>query len=103
MTEFFDTAFVIIDEHARPIVIIPQDLPDGDAFITIVPGGIDIGVGNDTYGKIRDMDDTQLALFALHPKIGMATYKGDENEPMPDTIAYVANVTDTRFKEGLTS
>lgn len=97
MTTHFESAFVVIDEQARPIVIIPEDLPEGEAFLKIVNDGIDIGVGNDVHGKIRGMDDAQLAMLGLFDEVGMATFKGKDGEEMPDTIAYIASVTDTRF------
>ena len=93
----FDTALVIIDELARPILIIPEDLPKGKPFLKIVDGGIDIGVGKKTYGQIRDMDDASLAMLSLHDAVGMATFKGENKEEMPDTVQYVATVKETRF------
>ncbi|HEY8964533.1 MAG TPA: hypothetical protein VIN59_08755 [Alphaproteobacteria bacterium] len=97
MTKCFDTAFVVLDEEAKPIIIIPEDLPEGEAFLKIVNGGIDIGVGELVRGQIRGMDDAQLAMLGLQDSIGMATFKGQVGEEMPNEIAYVATVTDTRF------
>ena len=97
MTAVFDTAFVVMDEQARPVIIIPEDLPEGDAFLKIVTGGIDIGVGENIHGAIRGMEDDALAVLGMHNSVGMATYKGQSGEHMPDKIAYVATVTDTRF------
>lgn len=94
----FDTALILIDDLARPVLIIPEDLPKGDAFLNIVAGGFDVGVGGKTFGKIRDMQDESLALLSLQEKIGMATYKGEKaTDELPETIQYVAQVTDTRF------
>lgn len=95
--DMFETAFVIIDDLARPILIIPEELPKGKAFLNIVDGGIDIGVGKKTCGQIRNMDDASLAMLGLQDKVGMATFKGEEGEEMPDTIQYVADVHETRF------
>jgi len=92
----FDTAFVMVDELARPILIIPEALPEGKTFLNIVNGGIDIGVGTKILGQIRDMDDAELAMLGLHDAVGMATFKGQPNEEMPDTVQYVADVKDTR-------
>ncbi len=93
----FDTAMVIIDELARPVLIIPEDLPQGKAFLNIVKGGIDIGVDKTVCGQIRDMDDASLALIGLQEAVGLSTFKGAENEEMPDTIQYVADVREMRF------
>lgn len=94
----FDTALVMIDEMARPILIIPENLPKGETFLNIVEGGLDIGVDKKIYGQIRDMDDAALAMVGLHDEVGMATFKGESaDDVMPDTIQYVAKVTDTRF------
>ena len=93
----FETAFVLVDEQARPIIIIPEDLPDGDTFLNIVNGGIDIGVGESVLGSIRNIDDASLAMLGLQTEVGMATYKGADGEQMPDSIQYVAVVKDTRF------
>lgn len=94
----FDTAFVVIDELARPILIIPEDLPEGETFLNIVAGGIDIGVDEKVYGQIRDMEDESLALLGLHEQVGMATFKGQSGaDQLPEEIEYVATVTDTRF------
>lgn len=93
----FDQALVIIDEMARPVLIIPEDLPKGKPFLKIVEGGIDIGVGETTLGQIREMDDASLALIGLQDAVGLATFKGKEGEVMPDKIQYVADVTETRF------
>jgi|GEM_PF-2317636 len=95
--DIFDTAFVLVDEQARPIIIIPAELPDGDTFLNIVNGGIDIGVGSNVYGSVRNIDDASLAMLGLQDQVGMATYKGAEGEEMPDEIQYVAKVNDTRF------
>ncbi|NBX66271.1 MAG: hypothetical protein EBQ96_04670 [Proteobacteria bacterium] len=93
----FDSALVIIDEMARPVLIIPEELPKGKAFLKIVEGGIDIGVNETTLGQIRDMDTASLALIGLQEAVGMATFKGAEGEEMPGKIQYVADVTETRF------
>ncbi len=94
----FDTAFIVIDEQARPVLIIPEALPAGEAFLNIVENGINIGVGEKVYGEIRDMEDTSLALLGLQDTVGMATFEGNtENDPLPEEIQYVATVTDTRF------
>lgn len=93
----FDTAFVMIDEQARPVLIIPDDLPKGEAFLHIVDGGIDIGVDTKTCGQIRGMDDEALALLGLQDAVGLSTFRGDEGETMPDTIQYVAKVREMRF------
>lgn len=93
----FNTAFVLVDEMARPILIIPENLPVGDTFLNIVDGGIDIGVGEKVLGQIRDMEDASLAMLGLQEEIGMATFLGkSEKEELPETIQYVARVTDTR-------
>jgi len=93
----FDTALVMVDENARPILIIPENLPEGHTFLNIVDGGIDIGVDKKVYGRIRDLEDYLLAMLGLQDKIGMATFKGEDPAAMPDAIQYVAEVTDTRF------
>ena len=93
----FDQALVIIDEMARPVLIIPEELPKGKPFLKIVDGGIDIGVDETTLGQIREMDDASLALIGLQDAVGMATFKGEAGEEMPDKIQYVADVTETRF------
>lgn len=94
----FDTVIVLLDDLARPVLLIPEDLPEGDAYVDIVPKGIDIRVGEKIYGRIRDIDDTSLALFGLQDEIGMSTYKdGKETDSLPETIEYVAAVRDTRF------
>ena len=93
----FDTAFVLVDEMARPILIIPEDLPHGKTFLKIVEGGIDIGVDKAICGQIRNMDDATLALLGLQQSVGLATFTGQEDgQQMPDRIQYVADVTDTR-------
>lgn len=96
-TAMFDTAFVMIDEMARPILIIPEDLPEGKTFLKIVAGGIDIGVDKEVYGQIRTMEDASLAMIGLHDTVGMATFSGKEGADLPEKIQYVAKVTDTRF------
>ncbi len=94
----FDTVIVLIDDLAKPVLLIPEDLPQGDAFVDIVPQGIDILVGDKVFGRVRDIDDTSLALLGLQEEIGMSTYKGEkETDDLPDTIQYVAAVRDTRF------
>lgn len=93
----FEAAFVLIDEMSRPIIIIPEDLPDGEPFLNIVEGGIDIGVDKKVYGQIRDMEDVSLAMLGLHDHIGMATFKGEVKETAPEKIQYVATVNDLRF------
>ncbi|MCB1538933.1 MAG: hypothetical protein KDJ49_08210 [Alphaproteobacteria bacterium] len=93
----FDSALLVIDEQARPVLIIPQELPEGNTFVNIVEGGIDIGVGNKVYGAVREMHDTSLALLGLQDELGLATFRGETpDEQMPDEIQYVATVTDTR-------
>lgn len=93
----FDTALVLVDELARPILVIPEELPEGETFLNIVDGGIDIGVGRTVFGRIREMEEESLAMLGLHDAVGMATFKGQEAEEMPDKVQYVAKVTDTRF------
>ncbi len=94
----FDTVIVLLDDQARPVLLIPEDLPAGDTYVDIVSQGIDIRVGEAIQGSIRDIDDTSLAMLGLQDKIGMATYKGTkETDTLPDTIQYVASVRDTRF------
>jgi hypothetical protein len=94
----FDTALVLVDENARPVLLIPENLPEGKTFLNIVDGGIDIGVGEKIFGQVRRMDDTSLAMLGLHEQIGMATFTGEDPDALPETIEYVAQVTDTRFK-----
>ncbi|MBU6235471.1 MAG: hypothetical protein KGQ41_06470 [Alphaproteobacteria bacterium] len=94
--KLFETALVILDEHARPILIIPDELPDGETFLNIVEGGIDIGVGKTLCGKIRKMDEATLTMLGLQDEVGMVTFKGHEGEEMPDTVQYVAKVYEKR-------
>lgn len=95
----FDKALVVIGEDARPILFIPENLPAGKTFLHIVDGGIDIGVGKKVYGQIRDIEDVALTMLGMQNEIGMATYQGkDPDEDLPEKIEYVAEVTDTRFK-----
>jgi hypothetical protein len=94
----FDTVFVVMDNLARPVLLLPEDLPQGNAFLNIVEGGIDIGVGEKVLGQIRDMDEESLMMLGLQAKIGMATLKGKKNQPLPEKIQYVADVHDTRFE-----
>lgn len=93
----FDTALVIIDKKARPILIIPEELPKGKPFLKIVNGGVDIGVDDKILGKVRNIDEASLALLGLQDAVGMSTFKGNEGEEMPDKIQYVADVTETRL------
>lgn len=96
--KMFDKALVLVDDEARPILIIPESLPEGKTFLNIVDGGFDIVVGKKTCGEIRGMEDTALVMLGLQEEIGMSTYTGeDPDAEMPETIEYVAQVTDTRF------
>jgi len=92
----FDTAYVLVDDNARPVLIIPEYLPEGATYLNIVEGGIDIGVNDNVLGRIRDMDDASLMILGLQDEVGMSTFEGKEGEDMPDTIQYVATVRDTR-------
>lgn len=91
----FDTAYVVIDDLARPVLILPETLPDGEAFLTILDGAIEIGVANTIHGKIDNLEDEVLNLLGLHNTVGMATFDMT-HKTMPDDIQYVANVTDKR-------
>lgn len=96
----FDKALVVVGEDTRPILFIPENLPEGKTFLKIVDGGIDIGVDKKVYGQIRDMEDIALTMLGLQDEIGMSTYTGnDPDAGLPETIEYVAQVTDTRFKK----
>lgn len=93
----FDTALVVMDDQARPVLVIPEALPAGDAFVRIVAGGIDIGVAGAVCGEIREMDDATLAMLGMQDRVGMAVFKGEDGETMPEKIQYVARVDETRF------
>jgi hypothetical protein len=93
----FDTAFVMIDAQAKPFLIVPEPLPEGAAFIRIIEGGIDIGVGTTVYGAIRTMEDSTLALLGMQDSIAMASFEGRDGEAMPHQAQYIARVHDTRF------
>lgn len=93
----FETAFVIMDGYARPILIIPEDLPEGNAVLSIVDGGFDIKVGKKLCGKIRKVDEASLTMLGMQDAVGMATFKAEDGEEMPDKIQYVAEVRETRF------
>lgn len=90
----FDTAYVLVSASGQPVLILPETLPQGDTFLDIVAGGIDIGVDGEVIGRIREMEDTTLAMIGLQEEIGMATAHNDQ---LPDAIEYVARVSDKRF------
>jgi len=91
----FDTAYILIDSNGHPILLLPERLPQGDTFLNIVAGGVDIGVNGKVLGRIREMEDSTLAMLGLHEEIGMATAENDD--ALPDHIEYMATVNDTRF------
>lgn len=96
MTEIFDTALMLLDDDNHPVLLIPEKMPEGNAFVHIVDGGIDIGVNETIYGSLRDMEDEELTILALHPTIEVAQFDPDEDEFLPDTADHIAQTTDKR-------
>jgi len=91
----FDTAYVVLDSSARPILILPDALPAGDTFLHVYDSHIEIGVNGTVHGRIEEMEEDTILLLSFQNKIGMATFDED-GKAMPDEIQYVADVTDKR-------
>lgn len=96
MTQIFDTALMMLDDDARPVLLIPDTMPEGDAFLHIVSDGIDIGVNDKIYGSLREMEDEELTLLSLHPTVDIATFDPDKDETLPETADHTATITDKR-------
>lgn len=85
-------AHIVQDNMNRPIVVLPDYLPEGKTILTLGRNNFDITVNSEVKATINDVSAELIVLLGIQNKVGITVHTEDMGTKLPEKILYVADI-----------